>query len=119
MQTAKSILEASGSEQLLAIAISYECGLMNVDLDYFPLFFRGFAFMQHPDVRVTEIGDALPPEAATSPKAIFAIENCPLETVQRFCKEYETRTNCAPDTENELIVLQISATQSAAALCLQ
>lgn len=98
----------ASSEQLIAVAISYECDLMNVDLDYFPPFFRGFVASENPNVRVTEIEDALPPDVATFPKAVFVIENCPLETVQRFCKEYETRTNCAPDTENELIVLQIT-----------
>ncbi len=108
--------KASGLDSLIVISIPLTSGLTDFSLDFFPPFFRGWcssSIHQIPEtlgiqeVELDEYFEGIDADVFFS-RASFMVENCRLETVEQFAREYETRTNCKPGDANELMVLNIS-----------
>lgn len=112
----KQIMEVSGIDTLVVISIPLASDLMVVSRDFFPPYFRGWCattIHQTPKlsgIQEMDLKDAYEeaPGDIWYSRASFAIESCPVETVERFALEYEARTNCQPGDENELIVFSIT-----------
>lgn len=116
LSTAIEMHMKSGLGSLIVISIPLTSGLTDFSFDFFPPYFRGWCSSSIHQIRETigihevELDETF--EGADTDmwfsRANFMIENCPLQTVELFAREYETRTNCKPGDENEIIVLNIA-----------
>lgn len=116
----QQIMEMSGIDNLCVVSIPLSSSMMRVSSDFFPPFFRGFCAATTDtipeiygieEVELDEAYEAL--DTAWLPRASFAIENCSLEIVHRFCLAMEARNNTRPGDESELFVFNITREKGA------
>jgi hypothetical protein len=115
LERIKQIMEMSGVDTLVVVSIPLTSDLMKVSRDFFPPYFKGWCAAtthQIPElygIQEMELADAYEAlDTVWFSRASFAIVDCPLEMVQRFCLALEARTNTKPDSENELFVFKIT-----------
>jgi hypothetical protein len=115
LKRVQQIMEMSGIDTLTVVSIPTNSDLLRVSRDFFPPFFKGWCAATTDlipeiygieEVELDEAYEAL--DTIWLSRASFAIENCPLEMVQRFCLALEARNNTKPDSENELFVFHIT-----------
>lgn len=109
-------LKASSRDHLTVISIPLSSDLMDIGRDFFPPYFRGWCAstihetpetFEVNELELDEVYEELIADIWFS-RVSFMIENCSLETVEQFAREYEARTKCRPGDPNELIVFKIS-----------
>ena len=116
LRTVYEVLEEPSWTSTVGIAIPPTSGLMDFNLDYFPAFFRGWMSSRFPDqpaptVELVDFSDEAIDglDLCNIPfMTVFFLDGCSLEILQDFAHQYEVRTNCAPGSEEELTVMDLT-----------